>query len=77
MQVLLILFKYVGVKRMQTTPFCVFISYIFQSYAVLGNILTPYASSSDHFDHLHGPPLYLLQQLHVLLALKAPELDYI
>ena len=26
-------------------------------------------------DHLHGPPLDLLQQLHVLLVLRAPELD--
>jgi len=26
-------------------------------------------------DHLHGPPLDPLQQLHVLLVLRAPELD--
>ncbi|KAK4829642.1 hypothetical protein QYF61_005935 [Mycteria americana] len=26
-------------------------------------------------DHLHGPPLDSLQQLHVLLVLRAPELD--
>ena len=27
------------------------------------------------FDHLHGLPLDLLQQLYVLLVLRAPELD--
>ena len=26
-------------------------------------------------DHLHGPPLDLLQQLHVLLVLEVSELD--
>ena len=30
---------------------------------------------SNPSDHLHGPPLDLLQQLHVLLALRTPELD--
>ncbi|KAK4818676.1 hypothetical protein QYF61_017421 [Mycteria americana] len=34
----------------------------------IGEVLQP----SDHF---HGPPLDLLQQLHVLLVLRAPELD--
>ena len=39
------------------------------SQAVLiGEVLQP-------SDHLHGPPLDPLQQLHVLLVLGAPELD--
>jgi len=29
----------------------------------------------QHSDHLCGPPLDLLQQLHVFLVLGAPELD--
>ncbi|KAK4832298.1 LOW QUALITY PROTEIN: hypothetical protein QYF61_021697 [Mycteria americana] len=35
---------------------------------LIGEVLQP----SDYF---HGPPLDLLQQLHVLLVLRAPELD--
>ena len=35
---------------------------------LLGAVLQP-------SDHLHGPPLDLLQQLHVLLVLGAPGLD--
>ncbi|KAK4810857.1 hypothetical protein QYF61_008829 [Mycteria americana] len=35
---------------------------------LVGEVLQP----SDHF---HGPPLDSLQQLHVLLVLRAPELD--
>ncbi|KAK4814100.1 hypothetical protein QYF61_008195 [Mycteria americana] len=35
---------------------------------LVGEVLQP-------LDHFHGPPLDLLQQLHVLLVLRAPELD--
>ncbi|KAK4810863.1 hypothetical protein QYF61_008835 [Mycteria americana] len=35
---------------------------------LVGEVLQP-------SDHLHGPPLDSLQQLHVLLVLRAPELD--
>ena len=35
---------------------------------LIGELIQP----SDHF---HGPPLDVLQQLHVFLMLRAPELD--
>ena len=31
--------------------------------------------SKGAFDHLHGPPLDLLQKLHIFLVLGAPDLD--